>query len=124
MPQPWVMHEGRRTRLDDMLGTDFAVIVRGVPAWEERYLAERLGARLVSVTAPGTDVAIDGAVVVEDCDGVLIRWMGRRGIDTVIVRPDRIVLDALSRGDLRHGALERDAGWLRLVEPRRLIAAR
>lgn len=124
MPQPWVMHEGRRTRLDDMLGTDFAVIVRGVPAWEERYLAERLGARLVSVTAPGTDAAIDGAVVVEDGDGVLIRWMGRRGIDTVIVRPDRIVLDALSRGDLRHGGLERDAGWLRLVEPRRLVAAR
>ena len=124
MPQPWVMHEGRRTRLDDVLGTDFAVIMRGAPEWDERYLAERLGARLVCLVAAGSAPALEGALVIEDTDGVLTRWMGRRGIDTVIVRPDRIVLDALSRGDLRHGALERDAGWLRLVEPRRLVSAR
>ena len=122
MPQPWVMHEGRRTRLDEVLGADFAVVVRGVPDWEERYLAERLAAKLVCVMPPGSGVGIDDAAVVEDAEGALIPWMGRRKVDTVIVRPDRIVLDARSRRDLRHAGLQRDAEWLRLVEPRRLVA--
>ena len=122
MPQPWVMHEGRRTRLDEVLGADFAVVVRGVPDWEERYLAERLAAKLVCVMPLGSGVGIDDAAVVEDAEGALIPWMGRRKVDTVIVRPDRIVLDAMSRRDLRHAGLQRDAEWLRLVEPRRLVA--
>ena len=124
MPQPWVVHEGRRARLDVVLGGDFAVVVRGAPTWEERYLAERLGAQLVCVIPGGSGVRVEGAAVIEDSDGMLIRWMGRRGVDTVIVRPDRIVLDAVSRGDARHGALERDARWLHLVEPRRLVPVR
>jgi 3-(3-hydroxy-phenyl)propionate hydroxylase len=120
MPQPWVLHDGERTRLDEVLGNDFAIVVRGRLSWEERYLAERLAARLVHVGPPGGTSKSEGCVHVEDTDGVLIPWMGRRRIDAVIVRPDRVVLDALSREDL--SGLERDASWLRWVEPRRIAA--
>jgi 3-(3-hydroxy-phenyl)propionate hydroxylase len=120
VPQPWVLHDGQRVRLDEVLGQDFAVIVRGTPSWDERYLAERLGARLVYVDPAGDAHLSDDCVHVEDVDDVLIRWMDRRRIDAVVVRPDRIVLEAVARDDL--SALERDASWLSLVEPRRALS--
>jgi 3-(3-hydroxy-phenyl)propionate hydroxylase len=120
MPQPWVAHEGRRMRFDDVLGGDFAVVVRGAPAWEELYLAERLGARVVSIVPAGSNTVLHDATVAEDVDGVLIPWLAQRGLEIVIVRPDRIVLDAMSRRDFRRSGSEQNAQWLTLVEPRRM----
>ena len=120
MPQPWVVHEGRRVRFDEVLGNDFAVVVRGTPGWDERYLAERLGARVVSVVSSGSGTALEGVAVVEDVDDVLIPWMTKRDLDIIIVRPDRIVLDAMSRRDFQRNGREHTAQWLTLVEPRRM----
>ena len=118
--QPWVeTTEGRRVRLDDELGSSFAVIgihvdpgaVLGAEAaawWQE------LGARFVHVLAPrsgplpGSGEPRDadrgsaaGATRVEDVDGAFRDWLLRRPGDGIIVlRPDRYVAAVCGRDDL------------------------
>jgi 3-(3-hydroxy-phenyl)propionate hydroxylase len=75
LPQPEVLVDGRRCRLDDVLG----------PGETE---LRRDGDRLV-VTLP------DGAqVTVEDPARVLVRWLEHGRARSVVVRPDRIVRSA------------------------------
>jgi 3-(3-hydroxy-phenyl)propionate hydroxylase len=75
VPQPEVLVDGRRCRLDDVLGPDGAEILA----------AEGLVVRRA-----------DGAeVTVHDPSGGLRRWMGNAA--RVVVRPDRIVRAALPR---------------------------
>jgi len=69
-PQPWVTAEGRRCRLDDVLGGG----------------AVELTADLEVRRADGTQVRV------EDPTGTLRRWLGRAG--SVRIRPDRIVASA------------------------------
>jgi 3-(3-hydroxy-phenyl)propionate hydroxylase len=118
--QPWVeTTERRRVRLDDELGSSFAVIgihvdpgaVLGAEAaawWQE------LGARFVHVLAPrsgplpGSGEPRDadrgsaaGATRVEDVDGAFRDWLLRRPGDGIIVlRPDRYVAAVCGRDDL------------------------
>jgi 3-(3-hydroxy-phenyl)propionate hydroxylase len=75
VPQPEVVVDGRRCRLDDVLGPGVAEILAG----------EGLTVR----RADGTTVAI------EDPGGALRAWMGRA--TRVVVRPDRIVRAASPR---------------------------
>jgi 3-(3-hydroxy-phenyl)propionate hydroxylase len=70
VPQPWVTVEGRRCRLDDVLGDGAAVLTAGL---EVRR-------------ADGTRVSV------EDPTGTLRRWLG--GAASVDVRPDRVVASA------------------------------
>jgi 3-(3-hydroxy-phenyl)propionate hydroxylase len=70
VPQPWVTVEGRRCRLDDVLGDGAAVLTAGL---EVRR-------------ADGTRVRV------EDPTGTLRRWLG--GAASVDVRPDRVVASA------------------------------
>jgi 3-(3-hydroxy-phenyl)propionate hydroxylase len=72
VPQPEVLVDGRRCRLDDVLGAGSAEI--------------RAGDGLVVRRADGTTVTI------EDPAGLLRGWMG--GATRVVVRPDRIVRSA------------------------------
>ncbi|RBY76544.1 bifunctional 3-(3-hydroxy-phenyl)propionate/3-hydroxycinnamic acid hydroxylase [Blastococcus sp. TF02-09] len=70
LPQPWVVVEGRRCRLDDVLGDGAAVLT----------------ADLDVRRADGTTARV------EDPTGMLRRWLG--GAGRVDVRPDRIVAAA------------------------------
>jgi 3-(3-hydroxy-phenyl)propionate hydroxylase len=70
VPQPEVLVDGRRCRLDDVLGPG----------------AAELTAELLVRRADGTEV------VVEDPGGALAAWL--RGATSVHVRPDRIVRGA------------------------------
>jgi 3-(3-hydroxy-phenyl)propionate hydroxylase len=72
LPQPEVTAEGRRCRLDDLLGTREAeLVIDG---------AGRLSVRLE-----------DGERVRVDDGGVLVDWLRRAGASRAVVRPDRIV---------------------------------
>jgi 3-(3-hydroxy-phenyl)propionate hydroxylase len=70
VPQPEVLADGRRCRLDDVLGTGAAELCRS-------------GRSFVVRRHDGTEVAV------EDPGGSLHRWMGHASV--VEVRPDRIV---------------------------------
>ena len=76
-PQPWVSDaSGRRTRLDDILGTGWVLISRHPVAG-------------VDAVVIGTDVG--------DTDGTLTAWLTAFEADAVLLRPDRYVF-GVSRG--------------------------
>ncbi|MDT0423490.1 bifunctional 3-(3-hydroxy-phenyl)propionate/3-hydroxycinnamic acid hydroxylase MhpA [Streptomyces evansiae] len=95
-PQPG-MRDGT---FDDVLGPSFA-LVSGAPALTPalRPLAAALGARLVPAHGLG-----DG--------GALAAWLRAGGADAVLVRPDRVVLDAVPRGGREFAGI---AGWAPLL---------
>ena len=93
-PQPWVVAEGKRRRLDDVLGTGFAVLTTAPPPPQLRDLAGRLAAPVVllaPVPLPGGAVEGVDAVAV-DADGILLPWLAAAATTAVLVRPDRVVL--------------------------------
>lgn len=80
-PQPWVLKaDGRRVRLDEAIGTGWALIARdanGVPAADD-----------VAVFVVGRDVSDEG--------GTLSQWLEAFGTDAVLLRPDRYVFGVAS----------------------------
>ncbi|MFJ9821903.1 bifunctional 3-(3-hydroxy-phenyl)propionate/3-hydroxycinnamic acid hydroxylase [Streptomyces sp. NPDC101151] len=93
-PQPWVRADGRRVRLDDVLGDGFAVLTAAPPTPSLRALAGALGARIVHLNGksapPGETAVADG--------GTLAAWLRAGRADAVLLRPDRTVLDAVPAG--------------------------
>ena len=75
-PQPWIVRNGRRQRMDELTGRRWRMI-----------------------TAPGTDApAAEGIVTVRigspdfrEADGVAARWFEQHACTTAIVRPDHYV---------------------------------
>jgi 3-(3-hydroxy-phenyl)propionate hydroxylase len=84
-PQPWVTVDGRRTRLDDLLGDSFAVLTAAPLSPSPQAVTDGLGARTVLVTGLGDD-------------GGLAAWLRGKGADAVLLRPDRVVLDVVPSG--------------------------
>lgn len=84
-PQPWVSAEGRRIRLDDVLGDSFAVLTAVPPSASLRAVVEGLGARIVQLHEIGDD-------------GTLAAWLRGGRAAAVLLRPDRVVLDVLPSG--------------------------
>ncbi|GGN94863.1 3-(3-hydroxyphenyl)propionate hydroxylase [Streptomyces albiflavescens] len=84
-PQPWSTVDGRRTRLDDVLGDSLAVLTAVPLAPSLRALTEGLGARIVDVREVGDD-------------GTLAAWLRSGRTGAVLLRPDRVVLDVLAPG--------------------------
>lgn len=98
--------DGRRVRIDDLLGADFAVLCTDEPPpvdAQERAFWDALGTRVVRV------------------DGALAAWLVAHGARAALVRPDRVVLAAGAVTDLPawraalraagvHGAAPREAG--------------
>lgn len=106
-PQPWVTVDGRRRRLDDVLGDSFAVLTLTPPDPLLAALARRLRARVLDLRAAPID------------DGTLARWLLGARASAVLLRPDRVVLAAapLARGT---AAIAGDAAaWLPLLPPSR-----
>ncbi|TPQ22648.1 bifunctional 3-(3-hydroxy-phenyl)propionate/3-hydroxycinnamic acid hydroxylase [Streptomyces sporangiiformans] len=98
-PQPWVIADGRRTRLDDVLGDSFAVLTAEPLTPSTRAVAEGLGARIVPVDEAGDD-------------GTLAAWLHDGRAAAVLVRPDRIVLDTVPTG---RGGFTDVATWAPLL---------
>jgi len=114
MPQPSMRGpDGRRHRLDELLGAGFALIGAGVDpraTLDAKALAlwESLGARFVTAypfggrpNGAGVERAVPaGLIECEDPDGDFQRWWRRSGAvqgSVAIVRPDKFVF-ALVRG--------------------------
>jgi len=103
--QPWVTcRDGNDVLLDDVLGSTFAVIARDaslLEALDERSLRALGELRATSVVLaphdrPAVIEAVEGvaAVAVTDRDGYLASWFDERGVDAVVLRPDRYVFGA------------------------------
>ena len=111
LPQPWVV-DGRRRRLDDVLGSGFSIVTLDVAGPALQRAAERLEARIVRVTSgTGPVIVPDVVVPVQDESGTLTRWLRRRGAVAVVVRPDRVVLTQTTRRDGGTGLAAQIEEW-------------
>jgi 3-(3-hydroxy-phenyl)propionate hydroxylase len=99
-PQPWVLVDEAWVRLDDALGTGYALLHHErIPA-AFRARARELRARTVAVGRGPADVVIaDGELTngppeggVPTGDGDLGAWMRRGRAAGVLLRPDRVVM--------------------------------
>ncbi|MFD4430206.1 bifunctional 3-(3-hydroxy-phenyl)propionate/3-hydroxycinnamic acid hydroxylase [Nocardia sp. NPDC058497] len=113
-PQPQVRsYDGRHCRLDDVLGTGFAVLGAGVDpltvlSADDQVALRALGTRFVTVYPHGgrpQGMPGDGRPVgtsdIEDHTGVLTRWLRRSGAGRggiVLLRPDRYVFGVAAPG--------------------------
>ncbi|WP_369254440.1 bifunctional 3-(3-hydroxy-phenyl)propionate/3-hydroxycinnamic acid hydroxylase [Streptomyces sp. R35] len=98
-PQPWVRHDGRRVRLDDVLGDSFAVLTGVPPTAQMTAMATALGAPTIHVDDLGDD-------------GNLAAWLARGRSDAVLLRPDRVVMDTVPAGT---GDFTDTAAWAPLL---------
>lgn len=105
-PQPWVITDGRRMRLDDVLGEDFAVLTTVAPTPHVTAVATALGARVIRVDEL-------------DDDGTLAAWLSRGRSDAVLLRPDRVVMDTVPAGT---GDFTDTAAWAPLMHTARRSA--
>ncbi|MBG0853868.1 bifunctional 3-(3-hydroxy-phenyl)propionate/3-hydroxycinnamic acid hydroxylase [Streptomyces spinoverrucosus] len=103
VPQPWVTVDGRRVRLDDVLGDSFAVLTAVPPTPRMTVVAEALGARTIHVGDLGDD-------------GALAAWLTRGRTDAVLLRPDRVVMDTVPAGA---GDFTDTAAWAPLLHTAR-----
>jgi 3-(3-hydroxy-phenyl)propionate hydroxylase len=86
VPQPEVLVDGRRCRLDDVLGEGPAELRMAELRMAEPRIA---GTQLLVGRADGTRIPI------EDPGGTLLRWLRHGRASGVVVRPDRIVRSVL-----------------------------
>lgn len=84
-PQPRVRtNDGRTLLLDDALGTGFSLLLLG------RDLAGALAPDLVSACADAGLRILRVGADIEDMEGGIGRWCEARGVDAVLLRPDRV----------------------------------
>ncbi|MFE7931512.1 bifunctional 3-(3-hydroxy-phenyl)propionate/3-hydroxycinnamic acid hydroxylase [Streptomyces sp. NPDC057456] len=102
-PQPWVTVDGRRVRLDELLGDSFALLSAVPPTPSLRAVADGLRARTVPVAGLGDD-------------GRLAAWLRAGRADAVLLRPDRVVMDVVPSGA---GDLTGTADWASLLHTTR-----
>ncbi|MFH9006059.1 bifunctional 3-(3-hydroxy-phenyl)propionate/3-hydroxycinnamic acid hydroxylase [Streptomyces afghaniensis] len=84
-PQPWITGDGRRARLDELLGDSFTLLTTAEPWPSLNALAQAIDARAIPVTGLGDD-------------GTLAAWMRAGRADAVLLRPDRVVMDVVPAG--------------------------
>ncbi|MDY7225773.1 bifunctional 3-(3-hydroxy-phenyl)propionate/3-hydroxycinnamic acid hydroxylase [Hyalangium rubrum] len=122
LPQPWVgLAGGSRVRLDEVLGSRFAVLVRDEVAEPVRQSAEALAQELEGVClrvlpSERAREARQGDVV--DVEGKLGEWFSRHQADAVVVRPDRYIYGA-ARGPGLEVLREELRGFIQRPESRR-----
>lgn len=101
--------DGRRTRLDEVLGDSFTVLTATEPGPSLTAIAHGLGVRAVPVTGLGDD-------------GTLAAWLRAGDADAVLLRPDRVVMDVVPSGGRDFTST---AAWASLLHTTRSpIAAR
>ena len=93
-PQPWIDRDGGRSRLDDIVGGGFYVLVtEGMVIDEEiATLSASIHATIVRFTS-SAHVATGpiGELTVTAADKLLDNWMAERNAKAAVVRPDHIV---------------------------------
>ena len=96
-PQPWILDDGVRRRLDDVLGPGIHVLIgRDLPHDDEvERLTAAIHGTIVRVVARGEagqteQAASGGELVVVEADHVLTSWMSDRSAEAIIARPDHI----------------------------------
>jgi 3-(3-hydroxy-phenyl)propionate hydroxylase len=106
--QPYVTTaSGQTLRLDEVLGTGFAVL-----SWnndptialspEGRQDLKRLNFRFIKVVPSQEQLAFNELVeTVQDTEGHLSRWFSEHGLNTAIVRPDRYLYAVLNITELK-----------------------
>ncbi|MER6081940.1 bifunctional 3-(3-hydroxy-phenyl)propionate/3-hydroxycinnamic acid hydroxylase [Streptomyces sp. NPDC001833] len=102
-PQPWVITDGGRVRLDDVLGDSFAVLTAVPPT-------PQMAAVVTALDAP--------TIHVDDLDdgGTLAGWLKRGRADAVLLRPDRVVMNTVPAGT---GAFPDATAWASLLHTAR-----
>ncbi|MFI9804584.1 bifunctional 3-(3-hydroxy-phenyl)propionate/3-hydroxycinnamic acid hydroxylase [Streptomyces sp. NPDC052301] len=105
-PQPSVVVDGRRTRLDEVLGDSFALLTAVPPTPHMTAVATALDAATIHVDD------------LED-DGTLADWLARGRADAVLLRPDRVVMDAVPVGA---GHFPDPTAWASLLHTARRTA--
>ncbi len=116
LPQPSVRgSDGRRHRMDDLLGIGYALVGAGVDprallSTAELATWQRLNTRFVAIYPLGCRPQGDfdrrcpqDLIELEDVDGSYFRWLRSRGRSTgsvAIVRPDRFVFGLVRARDL------------------------
>lgn len=109
--QPWVSLRGEQVRLDDALGTGFAILGWGMdPAnhldAQTRADLRAQGVELICAVSPNqvswadAECAETGTRVISDDSGALKKWFDAASVGTVILRPDRFIASACLNGDL------------------------
>jgi 3-(3-hydroxy-phenyl)propionate hydroxylase len=92
VPQPWVVVDGNRRRLDDVTGPGYVVLVVGPPDAALVSAAATAGIPIVRVAdGPVSASASRLATVVLDDTGSLTRWFRSVRATAVLVRPDHVV---------------------------------
>ncbi|MFF5479567.1 bifunctional 3-(3-hydroxy-phenyl)propionate/3-hydroxycinnamic acid hydroxylase [Streptomyces sp. NPDC012935] len=102
-PQPQAIIDGRRVRLDDVLGESFAVLTAVAPTAQMTAVATALGAPTIRVGDLGDD-------------GTVAAWLASGRADAVLLRPDRVVLDTVPAGT---GDFTDTAAWAPLLHTAR-----
>lgn len=102
-PQPWIRHDGRRVRLDDVVRDAF-VVLTAVPATAQMTA--------VTTSLGASTIHVDGL----DDDGTLAAWLARGRADAVLLRPDRVVMDTVPAGS---GDFTDTAAWAPLLHTAR-----
>ncbi|MEU4132995.1 bifunctional 3-(3-hydroxy-phenyl)propionate/3-hydroxycinnamic acid hydroxylase [Streptomyces wuyuanensis] len=102
-PQPWIRHDGRRVRLDDVVRDAF-VVLTAVPATAQMTA--------VTTSLGASTIHVDDL----DDDGTLAAWLARGRADAVLLRPDRVVMDTVPAGS---GDFTDTAAWAPLLHTAR-----
>ncbi|MDO9195389.1 bifunctional 3-(3-hydroxy-phenyl)propionate/3-hydroxycinnamic acid hydroxylase [Rhodoferax sp.] len=97
-PQPRVATaDGRRAKLDDLLGAEFVLLADGVDPQSllspsQRTAWTALGARFVTLREGSQQATSESDLF--DLEGTLLSWMRKRGTRCIALRPDRFVAAA------------------------------
>jgi 3-(3-hydroxy-phenyl)propionate hydroxylase len=102
-PQPWLEDaEGRRTRMDEVCGRGWRVVLNS---------ASDAALRAVANAQNAAHVVALGAVGLRDSDGVAKDWFERHGCQAAIVRPDHCVYATAMNAQQLQSHLQALAPW-------------
>ncbi|MFG6439095.1 bifunctional 3-(3-hydroxy-phenyl)propionate/3-hydroxycinnamic acid hydroxylase [Roseateles sp. LKC17W] len=84
-PQPWLLQQGRRVRMDDLLGCGWRLLVAAASHLGGATPAQASALQLQTLHLG------DGDGCVAEAEGVMARWFAAQGCTAVLLRPDHYV---------------------------------
>lgn len=88
-PQPWLLVDGEKQRMDDVLGCGWRLVL-------DRHADAALRQQARVLARPGLTVVQLGMPDFTEAEGVLARWFERQGCSAALVRPDHYVYGVAS----------------------------
>lgn len=110
-PQPWLLKDGARVRMDTLLGTGWRLLVTANAELGEPtpFQAEVLGLRTLKLG--------DGPGRIAEAEGVMAQWFEARRCRAVLVRPDHYVFGTANDAAGLQALLDDAALRLRAAAP-------